>query len=87
VVSVADRLHVVAAVVWFVILIVHLALHRSWIVSATRRYAQIGAGDRRPQPEYPLHASEASSKCPFSGLTRGILEIGKRTIAEQVGQE
>ena len=87
VVSVADRLHVVTAVMWLVILIVHLALHWKWIVSATQRYVQISAGDRLQQSEYPLDASGASSKCPFSGLTRGIFEIGKQTTAEQAGQE
>lgn len=38
VLSVADRLHVVTGVAWVVILIVHLALHWKWTVSAIRRY-------------------------------------------------
>lgn len=87
VVNMADRLHVVTANVWLVILIIHLALHWRWIVSAAQRYATVGFGDRLQQSTHSLHSSGASSKCPFSGLTRGNLRIGERTTAEQVGQE
>ena len=40
-VSLPDRLHVVFGVAWTILMVVHLALHWSWIASATRRYLHV----------------------------------------------
>jgi hypothetical protein len=44
-------LHRLTGTVMFLIMLIHLAQHWKWIVSAPRRYLKISAGSREQQPE------------------------------------
>jgi hypothetical protein len=46
-----NGLHRLTGTVMFLIMLIHLAQHWKWIVSAPRRYLKISAGSREQQPE------------------------------------
>jgi hypothetical protein len=44
-------LHRLSGTVMFLIMVIHLAQHWKWVVSATRRYLEVGIGSREPHSE------------------------------------
>jgi len=49
IVSISSRLHVAFAMAWLVGITIHLALHKKWIMSTTRRFLWVSIGPSAPR--------------------------------------